>query len=192
MDSAAAYEIYARDFMLGRDKSEIGARVVDKWSRTLKDKGTLIELGSGAGYPITRVLHANGQKIWAVDSSPTLVSVFKDRFPAIPVQCVKVQGFDFFGMKFDAAVAIGLLFLLSEEDQIQLISSVASRLNPGGRFLFTAPIEIGEWKDLNTGIACKSLGQEFYDMRLTLAGFRVLSNYVDQGRNNYYDVERLT
>ena len=125
MDSAAAYEIYANDFMLGRDKSEIGTRVVDDWSRTLKDKGTLIELASGAGYPITRVLHANGLNIWAVDSSPTLVSVFKERFPAIPIQCAKVQGFDFYGMKFDAAVAIGLLFLLSDEDQVQLISSVA-------------------------------------------------------------------
>lgn len=57
--------------------------------------------------------------------------------------------------------------------------------------MFTAPIEKGEWKDLNTGIECRSLGQETYEKYLSEAGFRVVSTFTDQGANNYYDVERL-
>lgn len=191
MDSAEAYEICAHEFLQGRDPSPIGARVVDQWARSLPRGATVIELACGGGYPISRVLAAAGLKIWAVDSSPTLVAKFQSRFPKIPVQCARVQESDFFGRNYDGAIAIGLLFLLSESDQIDLISRVAELLVPKGRFLFTAPIQVGTWNDLNTGLECSSLGQERYGELLRDAGFRVVSTYVDKGENNYYDAEKI-
>jgi SAM-dependent methyltransferase len=191
MESAKAYEAHAHEFLRGRDTSPIGIRVVDEWSRSLRTGATVIELACGGGYPITRVLNAAGLQLWAVDSSPTLVAEFRSRFPTIPVQCAKVQETDFFGCKYEGAIAIGLLFLLSESDQATLISRVAEILVPSGRFLFTAPIEVGIWTDMNTGIECRSLGRDSYEGFLTNAGFRIVATHTDKGANNYYDTEKV-
>jgi len=191
MDAASSYEFHARDFLCGRDKSLIGAQVVERWSRTLRRSASVIELACGGGYPITKILVAAGLQLWAVDGSPTLVAEFNSRFPTIPVQCARVQESDFFGREYDGAIAIGLLFLLSESDQAALISRVSEILVPGGRFLFTAPIEIGTWTDMNTGLGCRSLGRDYYEGLLKVAGFRVVGTHTDKGANNYYDAEKV-
>lgn len=190
-DSASAYEAHAQAFLQGRDASMIGSQVVEQWARALPHGAEVLELACGGGYPITRVLHAAGLKLWAVDSSPTLLAEFERRFPSVQVQCARVQDSDFFARTFDAVIAEGLLFLLPEPDQLALIERVAKVLVPGGRFLFTAPIEVGNWTDLNTGLACQSLGQARYEACLIAAGFRVKGTVVDMGGNNHYEAERL-
>jgi cyclopropane fatty-acyl-phospholipid synthase-like methyltransferase len=191
MDSAKAYEARAHEFLRGRDQSLIGTVIVDQWTRTLRQGANVIELACGGGYPITRVLEAAGLQLWAVDSSPTLVAEFRSRFPTIPVQCAKVQESDFFDRMYEGAIAIGLIFLLSELEQAALIKRVSEILVPGGRFLFMAPIEKGSWIDMNTGLECRSLGQASYKKCVEEAGFRVLATFTDKGANNYYDVERI-
>src|SRR6188474_106607 len=113
MDSASAYEARAHEFLRGRDNLPIGTQIVDQWSRTLRRGAPVIELACGGGYPVTRVLSSAGLQLWAVDSSPTLVAEFQSRFPAIPVQCDRVQESDFFDRTYEGAIAIGLIFLLS-------------------------------------------------------------------------------
>jgi cyclopropane fatty-acyl-phospholipid synthase-like methyltransferase len=190
-DSAEAYEANAIEFLCRRDESTIGSNTVAQWSGTLRKAASVIELACGGGFPVTRVLDSFDLQLWAVDSSPTLVATFQSRFPQIPIQCERVQDFDFFNRKFDAALAIGLVFLLPKTEQIKLISRVSEVLNNNGRFLFTAPIQTGKWTDLNTGMECHSLGQNSYEEILSSAGFRVVSTFVDKGENNYYDVERV-
>lgn len=191
MDSAKAYEAHAQEYLRGRDPSPIGTQVVDHWSRTLPKGARVIELACGGGYPITRVLNAAGLQIWAVESSPSLVAAFRSRFPSIPVQCARVQESDFFSRKYQGAIAIGLIFLLSEQEQAHLISQVSEILEPGGRFLFMAPIQIGTWKDRNTGLECKSLGQQRYEELLRNVGLHVVATHRDVGENNYYDAEKV-
>jgi hypothetical protein len=116
---------------------------------------------------------------------------FQTRFPQIPVQCERVQKSSFFGRKFEGVIAIGLLFLLPELDQAVLIARVSRIVVPGGRFLFTAPLEPGTWADMNTGLECRSLGQARYSELLTQSDFRVVATYVDEGANNYYEAEKL-
>lgn len=191
MDSAKAYEAHAHEFLRGRDTSPIGTQVVDQWSRTLSKGATVIELACGGGYPITQVLNAAGLRLWAVESSPTLAAEFRSRFPAIPVQCARVQESDFFGRKYQGAIAIGLIFLLSEQEQANLISRVSEILEPAGRFLFMAPIQVGTWKDMNTGLECTSLGQGCYEELLKNVGLHVVATHTDAGENNYYDVKKV-
>ena len=57
-DSATAYEVYAQEFLCHRDASMIGSVVVEEWARTLPAGSEVIELGCGAGYPITRALQS--------------------------------------------------------------------------------------------------------------------------------------
>jgi cyclopropane fatty-acyl-phospholipid synthase-like methyltransferase len=164
--------------------------VVKQWSRTLRKGAAVIELACGGGYPVTRALNSAGLKLWAVDSSPSLVTAFQSRFPDIPIQCAKVQESDFFRRKYEGAIAIGLIFLLSEREQANLISRVSEILEPGGKFLLMAPTQTGTWSDMNTGHECVSLGQDRYSELMTKAGLRVVETYMDVGNNHYYDAEK--
>jgi len=191
-DSANAYENHAREFLRTRDKSVVGVDIAERCARSLDPGIDVLEIACGGGIPVTRTLMNAGLKIWALDSSPTLVEEFRTRFPGTPVQCTRVQESDYFRRKFGAVVSIGLLFLLGEIDQIALIRRVSEILAPGGRFLFTAPLEIGTWADMTTGHECRSLGRVRYEAALKESGFRLVGRYEDEGKNNHYDVERIT
>ena len=190
-DSINAYEKSAREFLQIRDASTIGVRITNQWAKSLTPSSKVIEIACGGGFPVTKALVGAGLQVWAIDPSPTLLATFKERFPEIPVQCAAILESDYFERQFDAAISIGLIFLLNEDDQVKMLSRVAELLFTGGRFLFTAPIEEGAWTDVNTGHACTSLGQHRYERELKQSGFRVVNRYEDSGKNNYYDAEKI-
>jgi cyclopropane fatty-acyl-phospholipid synthase-like methyltransferase len=190
-DSANAYDLTAQDFLNARDHSKIGADVIAQWSCTLSKDAEVLELACGGGYPITRVLHEAGLRLWAIESSTNLVAEFQRRFPDVRVQCAKVQESDFFGKTYDAVVAVGLMFLLSETEQAALIHRVAKVLLPSGRFLFTAPLQRCQWDDATTGIASQSLGRTGYEDCMRSAGLSLIATYTDDGENHYYEAQRI-
>lgn len=191
MDSSKAYENNAREFLHGRDKSPIGSVVVREWANKLPKGSEVLEIACGGGLPITRELVEAGLQLWAIDSSETLISIFRSRFPDVPSKCERVQDSNYFGRKFDAVIAVGLIFLLPEEEQAGVFQRISSALNPEGQFLFTAPVETGTWQDMNTGLECCSIGYEMYREALALAGFRIVSTFEDIGKNNYYQAEKV-
>lgn len=191
MNSITAYEKFANDFLKARDHSLIGSKVIFKWRSTLPKKAEVLEIACGGGYPITKSLKEAKLKIWAIDSSKTLLEKFKLRFPDIPAKCESVQDSDFFGKKFDAVIGIGFLFLLPEDEQIMIIKKISDTVNSKGKFLFTAPLEVGGWKDMSTGIDCISLGYKKYAKILKNAGFNLKSTFEDEGKNNYYEAEKF-
>lgn len=190
-DSASAYEKHARAFLSARDGSTVGAEVVRRWARSLAPGTEVLEIACGGGFPVTRVLADAGLKVWATDSSPTLLSEFRARFPDIPIECARALESSYFGRKFGAVISIGLVFLLNAEEQAALIHRVSALVVAGGRFLFTAPLEIGTWPDTTTAHECRSLGRERYESILAEAGFRVVATHEDEGRNNYYEAKRV-
>ena len=189
MDSAIAYEKNAKDFMQAR--SNCGYKVVRQWADSLESGAEVLEVACGSGFPVSKELVESGLKLWAIDSSKTLTNEFAKNFPDVQVKCERFQDSDFFNKTYNAVIAIGLLFLLTENEQGQLLSKVSEVLEPGGKFLFTAPTEIGNWRDLNTGITCTSLGQEKYQELLANSRLKIISTFVDEGKNNYYETERL-
>ena len=190
-DSASAYEKHAREFLSARDRSTVGAEVVKRWARSIGPGTEILEIGCGGGLPVTRVLADADLKLWAVDSSPTLLSEFRARFPDIPVECARALESTYFGRKFGAVISIGLVFLLQADEQAALIHRASELIVAGGRLLFTAPLEKGTWADTTTGHECRSLGRERYESILAEGGFRVVATYEDEGRNNYYEAERV-
>ncbi len=188
--SIEAYEQYALEFLQLRDNSRVGVRTTARWARSLQPNSHILEIGCGGGIPVTKTLIDIGLNLWAIDSSPTLVKIFSERYPDIPVQCVSVFESDFFQKKYDAVLSIGLIFLLNEEDQLKMLHRVSGILRPGGSFLFTAPVETGEWADVVTGQKCFTLGKDVYVAALNKTGFEEVKCYYDRGRNNYYEVKK--
>jgi 2-polyprenyl-3-methyl-5-hydroxy-6-metoxy-1,4-benzoquinol methylase len=172
------------------ERSRIGAETVRSWCRNLPAGATVLDLGCGAGVPVSETLIDEGCRVYGLDASPSLVEAFRRRFPEAPVACEPAEDSDFFGRSFDGVVAIGLVFLLAPETQRQVLLRVASALSPRGRLLFTAPTQVATWTDLLTGRPSISLGNPEYRRILANAGLAVHGELVDEGDNHYYDAGR--
>jgi SAM-dependent methyltransferase len=112
---------------------------------------------------VSQVLMEAGVALYAVDSSPTLLRAFRQRFPAAEAECGAAEASTFFDRQFDGVVAVGLLFLLEPGAQRIVLAKVADALAPGGRCLFTAPRETATWRDAMTGRESRSLGVAEYE-----------------------------
>lgn len=185
-DASLGWEAVAHQFV--RIRSGVGAALVRSWARDhLADEARIIDIGCGSGEPIAQALVNDGYEVFGIDASPSLAAAFKRNLPGCPVRCEMVQESDFFGCSFDAAVAIGLVFLLDPDDQRRLFTKVAGALKPRGRFLFSAPRVICEWQDTLTGRRSESLGEDAYVQLLEAAGFSLGAFQVDEGGNSYFD-----
>jgi 2-polyprenyl-3-methyl-5-hydroxy-6-metoxy-1,4-benzoquinol methylase len=185
-DHSAGWETVSGRFMAIR--SDVGAALVRSWARScLPPSATILDVGCGSGVPIARSLVRDGFSVWGVDASPSLISAYRTNVPDMPTVCGPAQDSDFFGRSFDGVIAIGLVFLLGENDQRKLFGKVATALEPGGRFLFSAPREACRWNDTLTGRVSVSLGQGAYSALLVSVGFRLNDCQSDEGGNNYYE-----
>ena len=186
-DPSNGYESVASEFVARREQFGIGVATIRAWARSLSPGASILDLGCGHGAPISAALMDDGFDVYGVDSSPTLTAMFRNRFPRAHVACEAVEASSFFGRKFDAIVAVGLMFLLPADAQGRLIRRVAETLNASGRFLFTAPAETCVWKDILTGQQSLSLGTKSYKDLLSDAGLVLVDEYLDEGENHYYD-----
>jgi SAM-dependent methyltransferase len=144
-------------------------------------------MACGPGFPITVVLIEEGLDVFGIDGAPSFVAAFQRNLPGTPVLCEAVQDSRFFGRTFDAALAIGLMFLLKAEDQRRLIQRFAEVLVPGGRLLFTSSAKPAVWNDAMTGLESVSLGADQYKKLLATAGITVVDEYEDVGENHYFE-----
>jgi SAM-dependent methyltransferase len=187
---ANGYERIAAEFLAGRGSvasGGVGVRHVRSWARSLPSHATVLDLGCGSGFPVTKALVDEGLTVYGVDASPTLVAAFRRHLPEVAVACESVEESTFFDRTFDAILSWGLWFLLPTVTQLDLPRRVASALQPGGRLLFTAPPQVITWLDAMTGEESRSLGAETYRRTLSAAGLLVLREYEDEGENHYYD-----
>lgn len=184
-DRSNGWDAIAHRFVA--ERSSAGAATVRSWCRALPEGAPVLDLGCGSGVPVSEALLDAGCEVFGVDASPALVAAFRRRFPQAQVVCEPVEESRFFGRTYDGVVAVGLLFLLAPDAQHSVIRRVSAALEPGGRFLFTAPLQRATWKDTLTGRESVSLGGEAYRCALAEAGMGVVGEYVDEGGNHYYD-----
>jgi SAM-dependent methyltransferase len=194
-DASNGYEDVADIFIARRGTrpavgDAIGAATVRAWAEAFPPNATVLDLGSGPGEPVTRVLRDAGLRTYAVDASPKMAAAFRERFPEVPIDCNTVEASDFFNRHFDGVIAWGLLFLLEPAAQAQVIAKVGHALKRGGRFLFTAQKQPLEWLDAMTGCRSQSLGAEKYERLLRDAGMVWVSEAQDEGENHYYFAEK--
>src|SRR6478752_1074077 len=121
-DGSNGYEAVADIFIARRGTrpavgDAIGATTVRAWAEAFPPDATVLDLGSGPGEPITRILRDAGLTTYAVDASPKMVSAFRERFPGVQIECNTVEASDFFGRQFEGVIAWGLLFLLEPAAQ---------------------------------------------------------------------------
>lgn len=193
MDKSNGYEDKAATFIRCRSKgvNGIGAPSVRHWAKSLPLNATVLDIGCGIGLPISKALVDEKLTVYGIDASPSMVQLFRQNFPTIPVACEAVEDSSFFNRQFDAIIAWGLVFLLPVETQEIAIQKMANALHVGGKLLFTAPSQPLTWEDAITEIESISLGAEKYNELLTASGLSLLEEFDDEGENHYYHAVRL-
>lgn len=192
-DDSNGYEGIAAMYINGRGQAVngIGSSAARVWARTLNSGSVVLDVGCGTGIPVTKILLDAGLTVYALDASPTMIKIFRQNFPDVPVACEAVEQSTFFDRTFDGIIAVGLMFLLPEENQRVVIRKMASALNPGGKLVFTAPVEKIEWNDAMTELPSRSLGGEQYRALLAAEGLSVGEGFQDEGGNHYFEAHRL-
>lgn len=189
-DLSNGYDDEAESFIADRSPT-IGVPVVRSWARSLPPGTRILEVGCGDGIPVTRTLIDEGLEVHAVDASPKMVSAFRRNFPDTPITCEAAERLHIIDRRFDAALAWGLLFLLTPEQQKLVIENIGAALRRGGRLLFTAPRAAVTWIDISTGRESRSLGVAGYESLLSSAGLSLIAEYDDEGsKNHYYEAEK--
>jgi 2-polyprenyl-3-methyl-5-hydroxy-6-metoxy-1,4-benzoquinol methylase len=192
MDKSNGYEHHAATFIRCRSKgiNGVGAASVRQWARSLPPNATVLDMGCGAGDPISKALVNEGLIVYGIDASPSMVQIFRQNFPNIPVACEAAEDSSFFNRQFDAIIAWGLIFLLPEKTQEVVIPKMANALYTGGKLLFTAPSQSMKWYDAITEIESVSLGAERYKALLAASGLSLIAEFEDEGENHYYHAVR--
>jgi len=189
-DLSNGYNEEAESFIASRSSSTIGVSVVRSWAQSFPAGTRILEIGCGGGIPITQTLIHEGLDVYAVDASPQMVSAFRHNFPGTPVICEAAEQLHNIDRRFDAAIAWGLMFLLTPEVQKTVIQNIGNVLNRGGRFLFTSPKEAVTWNDIRTGRKSVSLGASEYQSLLSSANLSLTAEYDDEGFNHYFEAEK--
>lgn len=191
-DGSNGYENIAEIYIKGRGRAVngIGASTARAWAQTFNEGSVVLDIGCGTGIPVTKILLDAGLAAYAVDASPSMIKAFREKFPDVPVACEPVERSAFFDRSFDGIIAVGLIFLLSEEIQRALIPKMAAALNPGGRLLFTSPLQKIEWNDAMTEQPSRSLGAEEYRELISASGLSIVEELDDEGGNHYFNATR--
>lgn len=184
-DPTHGYNAAAGAYMKAR--SQIGAALVDDWASNLPRGARVLDIGAGFGWPITELLVGHALSVSAVEPSPVLAAELRRRFPEVGISISSI--FDSRLAKpetYTAIITIGVIFLMTPENQIRLINLVARSLIKDGEWLFSAPLETGSWQDELTALTSMSLGERCYRSKLMEAGFSSVELITDEGGNNHY------
>jgi 2-polyprenyl-3-methyl-5-hydroxy-6-metoxy-1,4-benzoquinol methylase len=105
--------------------------------------GRVLDLGCGAGVPMSRDLVDRGFDVMGVDISEVQVARARSLVPGGTFAAADMATWDAEPGSFDAVVSLYALIHVPLEDQRALIPRIRRWLRPGGHFL--AIIGVGEW-----------------------------------------------
>lgn len=147
----------------------------------LPDGSDVLDLGCGAGVPITRAL-SERHSVTGVDISCEMLRLARGTVPEGRFIHSDILSAEFEENSFDAAVCMYVLFHLPQEEHSDVFSRVWSWLRPGGYFLVTLTefAEAAYTEDDFFGVPMywSNLGWGEYEMLLLESGFAILGGKI--------------
>ena len=183
------YDLIA-DWYASERSEQTGVPETAALASAIPPRSRILDVGCGNGIPITQALLGAGHMVVGLDSSSAMLERLRVNCPETSAIRGVMQACPFASDSFDAAVAWGVMFHLSRENQIQAIESVSRVLKTGAPFLFTSgDVDDPEGKEgVMNGVAFRyfSFSIENYRRILGDQGFTLISVRQDKGGNTYY------
>jgi SAM-dependent methyltransferase len=177
------YERHARDWDADRN------RYVDPWNdkpwhdrfvAALPAGATVLDLGCGSGSPVANYMASRGLRVTGVDSSPTLISLCRERLPHHEWLVGDMRSLPLHG-KFDGILAWDSLFHLTPDDQRGMFDMLARHAAPLAVLMFNSGPAHGEVVGTYRGdpLYHASLSPDEYAALLGGIGFEVVAHAVE-------------
>jgi SAM-dependent methyltransferase len=159
-------------------------------ARSLAPGARVLDIGCGNGIPITRALLSAGHRVTGLDSSREMLARFRVNCPDATSVLGSIESYPLTAAEFDAAVAWGVLFHLTPEEQLRAMANVSQALKKGAPFLFTSGDTDGFEPRTGTmnGVTFRyySFSTANYERLLAEQGMTLVDVHRDEGENTYY------
>lgn len=174
------YERHARAFDRDRSRGLFEKGWLDRFRAPIPPGGSILDLGCGMGEPIARSLIEAGYALTGVDSSPSMIALCAERFPAQAWHVADMRGLAL-ARHFDGIVAWDSFFHLTYDDQRRMFPIFTAHAAPKAALLFTSGPAHGESMGVYQGekLYHASLDPAEYRSLLAQNGFAVEVHIVE-------------
>ena len=166
------YEAHALAYDRQRTKKLFEKDWLDRFVACLPAGGTVLDIGCGAGEPISQYLFEKGFNLTGVDSSPTMIALSRSRLPEGEWLEQDMRNLSL-SRSFDGLLGWDSFFHLNPHEQRSTLDLFCQHLNPDGALLLTIGHEAGEVLGFVNGqrVYHSSLDPGEYEQILLAAGF---------------------
>lgn len=144
------YERHARAFDQDRYRGLFEKGWLERFRALAPNGGSVLDLGCGMGEPIARYLIEAGYALTGVDSSPSMIALCRERFPAQTWHVADMRGLAL-TQTFGGIIAWDSFFHLTPDDQRRMFPVFRFHAAPGAALMFTSgPVHgeaLGEYQD---------------------------------------------
>lgn len=171
------YERHARIYDLERGRSLFEKPWLDRFTALLPPQAEILDIGCGHGEPVAAYLIGRGYRVTGVDSSPSLIALSRDRFPAHHWSVADMRSLALH-RAFGGILAWDSFFHLGFEDQRRMFAIFRQHAAPGTALMFTSGPQHGEAIGSYQGepLYHASLAPEEYRSLLNAQGFELVAH----------------
>jgi len=130
-----AYDKIADRYLEWSGASAVRAHYLDKFLHLLSADAQVLELGCGAGLPVTKAIAEHAAHVTAVDIAPRQIALARRHVPSATLFCTDMMSLEFPDASFDAVCAFYAITHLPREEHGGMFTRIARWLKPGGVFL---------------------------------------------------------
>jgi SAM-dependent methyltransferase len=177
----AHYERHARSWDADRRAAGWTDRpYIERFLSSLPEGASVLDLGCGGGDPVARHMVSRGFRVTGVDSSPTLVSLCRNRMPDQEWITADMRALAL-GRRFQGILAWDSFFHLRDEDQRKMFAVFAAHAAADAILMFNAGPAKGEAIGSYRGdpLYHASLDPTDYEALLAGAGFELIEHSIN-------------
>lgn len=142
-DIVDLYERHAHNYDGDRGRVLMERAWLDRFRAVIAPDMPILDIGCGCGEPIAQYLIESGHAVTGVDSSPSLVELCRQRFPAHTWVVGDMRRLDL-GTRFGGLIAWDSFFHLSPDDQRGMFAIFRALAADGAALMFTSGPSHGE------------------------------------------------
>ena len=180
------YERHAGDWAKERGSGLFEKLWLDRFLALLQPGASILDVGCGSAEPITRYFIEKGYEVTGADSSTSLISICKGRFPDLDWFVTDMRKLSL-NRRFDGILAWDSFFHLCPEDQRMMFPIFRQHAAPKGALMFTSGPSHGEAIGAYKGepLYHGSLDGAEYSSLLKQNGFEVVTHVVEDPTCGY-------
>lgn len=152
----------------------------DRFKSMLPSAASILDLGCGSGSPVAQYMVDGGFRVTGVDSSPTLISLCRERLPDQAWLVADMRSLPL-ARRFDGVLAWDSFFHLAPDDQRRMFTVFAQHAAPSAVLMFNSgPAQgeaIGEYR--GDPLYHASLSADEYGALIRSIGFEITAHVIE-------------